>query len=66
MKETVKTQIIIDSTTDLAPEYLDRVLVAPLMVSFGETSYRDGIDLTRNEFYEKLENGDEKAFDHRL
>ncbi len=58
MKETAKTQIIIDSTTDLAKEYADRVLVAPLMVSFGDTQYRDGIDLSRNEFYEKLEKGD--------
>ncbi|MCR5283038.1 MAG: DegV family protein [Lachnospiraceae bacterium] len=58
MSEAKNIQIIIDSTTDLAEQYADRVLTAPLLVSFGDTSYLDGIDLTRNAFYEKLETGD--------
>ena len=55
MNETKKTQIIIDSTTDLAQQYAGQVLTAPLIVSFGDIQYQDGIDLTRNAFYEKLE-----------
>ena len=58
MDKAGNTQIIIDSTTDLAEGYLSQVLTAPLIVSFGNTQYLDGIDLTRNAFYEKLERGD--------
>ena len=58
MSETKKIQIIIDSTTDLAEQYAGQVLTAPLIVSFGDTQYRDGVDLTRNVFYEKLESED--------
>ncbi len=58
MSETKKIQIIVDSTTDLAQQYAGQVLMAPLIVSFGDTQYQDGIDLTRNAFYEKLESED--------
>ena len=58
MSETKKIQIIVDSTTDLAQQYAGQVLTAPLIVSFGDTQYQDGIDLTRNAFYEKLESED--------
>ena len=58
MSETKKIQIIIDSTTDLSEQYAGQVLTAPLIVSFGDTQYLDGIDLTRNAFYEKLETED--------
>ena len=56
MSENKKTLIIIDSTTDVAEEYLERVRVVPLIVSFGEKEYVDGIELSRDEFYRKLEN----------
>ncbi|MCR4691254.1 MAG: DegV family protein [Lachnospiraceae bacterium] len=55
MSENKKIRIIIDSTTDLPPAYQSKVLTAPLMVSFGEKEYRDGIDLSRKDFYQKLE-----------
>ncbi len=58
MSDNKKTQIIIDSTTDLAERYKDKVMVVPLMVSFGEKEYVDGVELSRDEFYRKLEGGD--------
>ncbi len=50
-------QIIIDSTTDIAEQYRDRVEIVPLTVRFGEEEYLDGVDLSRDEFYSKLETG---------
>ncbi len=54
MSEQKKTMIIIDSTTDLAENFKNRVTIVPLIVSFGEKEYLDGIDLSRDDFYEKL------------
>ncbi|MCR5031230.1 MAG: DegV family protein [Lachnospiraceae bacterium] len=51
-------RIILDSTTDIAEELKDRFTIVPLIVSFGEKEYLDGIDISRNEFYEKLETGE--------
>lgn len=53
-KQTVK--VITDSTADMPPETLRRlgVTVVPLMVLMGEKSYRDGIDITSREFYQRL------------
>ena len=58
MSDNKKTQIIIDSTTDLAEGFKDKVMIVPLMVSFGEKEYMDGVELSRDEFYRKLESGD--------
>ena len=58
MRDKKKTQIIIDSTTDVTEEFRDKVIIVPLTVSFGEKEYKDGIELSRNEFYQKLESGD--------
>lgn len=49
-------KIITDSTSDL-PAYLVKELnirVVPLKVLFGEEVYRDGIDLTNEEFFAKM------------
>ncbi len=49
-------RIITDSTSDITQEEgaaLD-ITVVPLTVHFGSTSYRDGIDLSKKEFFEKL------------
>lgn len=54
---TVK--IVTDSTSDL-PEDLVRELgitVVPLYVNFGQDSYRDGVDLKAEEFYDRLVKG---------
>ncbi|MBO5574414.1 MAG: DegV family protein [Clostridium sp.] len=50
-------RIIIDSTTDVSPEAQQQMEVVPLTVSFGEEEYLDGVDLTREDFYRKLEAG---------
>ncbi|MCR5594400.1 MAG: DegV family protein [Lachnospiraceae bacterium] len=49
-------QIIIDSTTNIREEYRNLVLSVPLTVTFGEKEYLDDVNLSLNEFYEKLEN----------
>ena len=47
-------RIIIDSTIDLTPAVASRVEIVPLTVNFGQNEYKDGINITRREFYEKL------------
>ena len=50
----MRTRIIIDSTTDLAPELKGQVEIVPLSVCFGNEEYIDGITITHEEFYNKL------------
>lgn len=50
----MNTRIIVDSTTELMPEYRDRVKVIPLIVRFGEEEYLDGVTIDHKTFYEKL------------
>jgi len=49
--------IVTDSTSDIAPERAARlgIAVVPLFILFGEKSYRDNVELSRAEFYHKLE-----------
>lgn len=49
-------RIITDSTSDLGLEAASQlgVDILPLTVLFGEEAYRDGVDITNQEFYEKL------------
>lgn len=50
-------KIVSDSACDLSKEYLEKhdVTIVPLSVSFdGETYYRDGVDITRDECYQKM------------
>ncbi|WP_251158457.1 DegV family protein [Caniella muris] len=51
-------RIITDSASDIAPSH-PRVTVVPMTVTFGETEYRDGVDLDANGFYELLVEGDQ-------
>jgi len=48
--------IVTDNTADLPPELAEQLAIAvvPLTVRFGEKSYRDGKDITPDEFYQKL------------
>ena len=50
------TAIVLDSTADFpaAAERFPNWRVVPLYVSFGTESFRDGIDLTASQFYERL------------
>lgn len=52
----MKIQVITDSTSDL-PESTIRDLgirVVPIYLRFSEKTYRDGVDITKDEFYSKL------------
>ena len=50
----MSVRIIVDSTTDLAPELRGQVEIVPLTVNFGTEEYIDGITITHEEFYSKL------------
>lgn len=49
--------IVTDSTSDISKELAQEhgITVVPLTVSFGHESYRDGIDLSAEEFYARLQ-----------
>ena len=51
-----QVRIVTDSTADLPPELARElgITVVPLRVIFGEQTYRDGIDLSSEEFFRKL------------
>jgi len=50
------TGIVVDSTCDLGPQWCDThdVGLVPLKVSFGETTFRDWLDLSPQAFYDRL------------
>jgi len=51
-----RVAIVVDSASDLSPEDAARNGIAqvPLLVSFGSTEYRTGIDLTTEHFWEMM------------
>jgi DegV family protein with EDD domain len=53
----VAVRIVTDSVADLSPQVVEElgISVVPLSVRFGEEVYRDGIDLTADQFYQKLQ-----------
>lgn len=52
-------RIITDSASDLLSPHRPEVSVLPMEVAFGEETYRDGVDLTHHQFYEKLIEGED-------
>jgi DegV family protein with EDD domain len=58
---TENTAIVLDSTADFpdASEHFANWRVVPLYVNFGTESYRDGVDLTARDFYERLRSSSE-------
>lgn len=52
----MKTNIITDSACDMSIKECEKlkVIMLPLSVSFGESTYFDGIDLSHDSFFEKL------------
>jgi DegV family protein with EDD domain len=55
------TAIVTDSTTSLSPEVLERpdVRVVPLTFHFGtDENFRDKVDMTNEEFYDRLRDSD--------
>jgi DegV family protein with EDD domain len=51
-------KIVTDSVADIPTEVVDElgISIIPVVVRFGEETYHDGIDITTDEFYEKLVN----------
>ena len=49
--------IITDSASDIVGNQRPDLTVLPMLITFGEKAYRDGVDLTHSEFYEKLVEG---------
>lgn len=52
-------RIITDSASDIVGNTREDLVVLPVTITFGETQFRDGIDLTHRMFYEKLVECDE-------
>ena len=52
----MSVRIVTDSTCDLPKSIVDEneITVIPLYINVGGESYRDGIDLSRQEFYTRL------------
>lgn len=48
--------IVTDSTADIPDDLreLHAIHVVPLRVQFGEQTFRDGVDLSKDEFYTRL------------
>lgn len=51
-------RILTDSASDIACRELDGVTVLPMTVTIDGITYADGIDLTKDAFYQKLESSD--------
>ena len=52
-----KVKIVVDSTVDLSEELYKKLdlLVLPLNVNFGEETFKDGVDITPDEIYDRVE-----------
>ncbi|MBV8147981.1 MAG: DegV family protein, partial [Candidatus Eremiobacteraeota bacterium] len=50
--------IVTDSTSDIEPEKakVQGITVVPLFVIFGDRGYKDYVELSRAEFYRRLQN----------
>lgn len=49
-------RIVTDSSADLSPHIAEgfEIHVVPLLVSFGANTYREGVDITHDQFYQRL------------
>ena len=54
------TKIVTDSTCDLPAELVNEhgISVIPMYINFGEQGYQDGIEISRQEFYQQLPDSD--------
>ena len=52
----MSVKVVTDSTADLPPELAEAlgITVVPLNVHFGEATFRDGVDLTPDQFFQRL------------
>jgi DegV family protein with EDD domain len=53
-------KIVTDSVADIPPDIIREldITVIPVLLRFGEEIYRDGIDITNDQFYERLATSD--------
>lgn len=60
-RNKMAVRFIIDSASDILPSEAKKLglIHIPLTITFGKTEYRDAVDLTHREFYEKLIESDE-------
>lgn len=49
-------RILTDSASEIVAPYPANLTVMPLAIRFGEQEYRDGVDITHSQFFEKLTN----------
>ncbi len=54
-----KIRIITDSASDISQNNPYGITVLPMSIRFGDAEYKDGVDITSKEFYEKLIESDE-------
>lgn len=56
----MKIKVVTDSTNDLPVELIEQheITVIPMYINFGEQSYQDGIEITRQQFYAQLPQSD--------
>jgi DegV family protein with EDD domain len=56
----VSIKIVTDSTCDLPQDLLQEygIKLVPLYINFGDQGYLDGVEITRQEFYERLPESD--------
>jgi len=49
-------RIVTDSVADIPPDVIAKlgISIIPVLVRFGEETFRDGIDITNDQFYERL------------
>jgi len=54
--DSMAVKILTDSTADLPQEIVNQlgVVVVPQLIRFGDRVYREGIDISRDEFYSRL------------
>jgi DegV family protein with EDD domain len=54
-------KIVTDAEANLTPELMERfdIKAMPLWIHFGQESYQEGVNITRQEFYERLATGTE-------
>lgn len=50
--------IITDSASDIVGNQRGDLTILPMTITFGETQYQDGVNLSHRDFYEKLIEGD--------
>lgn len=55
----MKTMIITDSASDIAPDLYENVRVLPMTITFGDREYKDGVNLSHRRFYELLVESEE-------